>query len=567
MKYLVSQLMHFSKSPFSRIRIAAILRFLGVITAMILIYSVIFHLIMEYEGRSESWITGLYWTLTVMSTLGFGDITFESDIGRLFSTIVLMSGIIFLLILLPFTFIEFFYEPWMRAQRAARTPTQLPSKTRGHVIIINYDGVTRTLIEKLKQYHYPYVLIVPEIVDAIKLHELGVKVMLGDLDSPSTYEHARANQALAVVSTATDQVNANIAATVREVAESVPIIATANAAASEDVLQLAGCSHVLRLGEMMGQALARRVLLGETRAHPIGQFDDLIIAEAIVTDTALVGKTLRESCLRERVGINVLGVWRRGSFAIAHADTVITPNTVLVMAGTEENIKQFNEQFHDPVPTNAPVIIIGGGRVGKATGKALAGRGIDYRIVEKEADRIRNPENYILGDAAELEVLERAGIREAQTIIITTHDDDMNIYLTIYCRRLRADAQIISRAGLERNIATLHRSGADVVMSYASTGANAIINLIGRDNILMVTEGLDVFEVEIPDTLEGKTVADIDIRRKTGCTVIALRNNGDMQPLLDPNRPLPPDSRIILVGTADAEERFLKLYKGQDGKG
>ena len=565
MKYLVSQLMHFSKSPFSRIRIGAILRFLAIITAMILVYSVIFHLIMEHEGRSESWITGLYWTLTVMSTLGFGDITFESDIGRLFSTIVLMSGIIFLLILLPFTFIEFFYEPWMRAQRAARTPTQLPPKTRGHVIVINYDAVTRTLIEKLKQYHYPYVLLVPELGDAIKLHELGVKVLLGDLDNPRTYEYARADQALAVVSTASDQVNANIAATVREVAETVPIIATANAAASEDVLELAGCSHVLRLGEMMGQALARRVLFGETRAHPIGQFDELIIAEAIVTDTALVGKTLRESCLRERVGINVLGVWRRGSFSPAHADTVITPNTVLVMAGTDENINQFNEQFHDAVLPDAPVIIIGGGRVGKATGRALAARGIDYRIVEKEADRVRNPENYILGDAAELEVLERAGIREAQTIIITTHDDDMNIYLTIYCRRLRADAQIISRAGLERNIATLHRSGADVVMSYASTGANAIINLIGRDNILMVTEGLDVFEVEIPDTLEGKTVADTDIRQKTGCTVIALRTNGDMAPLLDPNAPLPPDSRIVLVGTADAEERFLKLYKGQDG--
>src|SRR5690606_37373781 len=98
---------------------------------------------------------------------------------------------------------------------------------------------------------------------------------------------------------------------------------------------------------------------------------------------------------------------------------------------------------------DAPILIIGGGRVGKATGKALAARGLDYRIVERIPERIRDPEKYILGDAAELEVLEKAGIREAPTILITTHDDDMNIYLTIYCRRLRPDAQIISRAGLE----------------------------------------------------------------------------------------------------------------------
>ena len=56
---------------------------------------------LAYEGRQESWLTGVYWTLTVMSTLGFGDITFHSDIGRVFSVFVLLSGIILLMIMLP----------------------------------------------------------------------------------------------------------------------------------------------------------------------------------------------------------------------------------------------------------------------------------------------------------------------------------------------------------------------------------------------------------------------------------------------------------------------------------
>jgi voltage-gated potassium channel len=68
------------------------------------------------EGRYHSWITGVYWTLTVMTTLGFGDITFASDIGRFFSIIVLLSGIVLLLILLPFMFIRLFYAPWLEAQ-------------------------------------------------------------------------------------------------------------------------------------------------------------------------------------------------------------------------------------------------------------------------------------------------------------------------------------------------------------------------------------------------------------------------------------------------------------------
>ena len=97
-----------------------LLRFLVVLVAMIAVYSVLFHVLMVREGQDHSWFTGLYWTLTVMSTLGFGDITFYSDLGRAFSVLVLVSGVLFLLVLLPFTFIEFFYGPWMQAQAAAR---------------------------------------------------------------------------------------------------------------------------------------------------------------------------------------------------------------------------------------------------------------------------------------------------------------------------------------------------------------------------------------------------------------------------------------------------------------
>jgi voltage-gated potassium channel len=118
---------------------------------------------------------------------------------------------------------------------------------------------------------------------------------------------------------------------------------------------------------------------------------------------------------------------------------------------------------------------------------------------------------------------------ETPSVIVTTHDDDTNIYLTIYCRRLRPDIQIISRATRERNIATLQRAGADFVMSYASMGSNAIMNLLDKSSVLMVAEGLDVFRVKIPDELVGRTLAEARVREETDCTVVALeerRRNG-----------------------------------------
>jgi Trk K+ transport system NAD-binding subunit len=225
---------------------------------------------------------------------------------------------------------------------------------------------------------------------------------------------------------------------------------------------------------------------------------------------------------------------------------------------------RYDELFCIYNVSNTPVVILGGGRVGRATARALARRDVDYRVVEALPDRIRDPDTYILGSAANLSVLEKAGIREAPTVIITPHDDDLNVYLTIYCRQLRSDIQILSRATHERNVATLHRAGADSVLSYASMGASAAMNLLQRNKILMVAEGLDLFEVRVPEKLADKTIAETSIRENTGCSVVAIRTEGGIKVVPDPLAILPPDAEIVLIGTAEAESRFLELYREAD---
>src|SRR5262245_53246246 len=98
MKTLGSELTGFFTSGQNRLEVRSLLRYLALLGAVIAVFSVAFHLIMEWEGQSHSWLTGVYWTLTVMSTLGFGDITFNSDLGRGFTIVVLISGMVLLLI-------------------------------------------------------------------------------------------------------------------------------------------------------------------------------------------------------------------------------------------------------------------------------------------------------------------------------------------------------------------------------------------------------------------------------------------------------------------------------------
>lgn len=560
MKFFVAQILYFVHNRASRRNTLALLKFILALAVLVTVYSVLFHALMAWEGRNYSWLTGFYWTLTVMSTLGFGDITFTSDLGRLFSIVVLLSGTLFLLMLLPFTFIQFFYAPWMAAQSAARAPRELPETTSGHVVVTNFDAVTTSLIRRLCQYNYPYVLLVKELDEALRLHDEGFQVMVGELDLPETYRRLRVEKAAMVVTTATDVANTNVAFTVRELNPTVPIFATAREPSSVDILKLAGATHVARLGRDLGQSLARRTIGGDAVAHVIGRFDELLIAESTPSGTPLEGKTLAESRLRELVGVTVVGVWDRGQFEAAGPGTKISPNTVLLLTGSQEQIQKYNEMFCIYHVGGAPVIIIGGGRVGRAVGHALEERGLDYRIIEKIGERVLNAEKYIAGDAVQIEILNKAGFMESPAVIITTRDDDTNIYLTILCRKLRPDIQVVSRATRERNISTLHRAGADFVMSYASMGSNMIFNLLQRSGILMVAEGLDIFRVSVNEKVAGKTLIELPIRVETGCNVVALRQDGKLNINPDPNLPLKADDEIVLIGSVEAENKFLKRF-------
>ncbi len=562
MKGLISVTVAIFQDRTSRTKIKSLLRLLALLAGLVVTFSVLFHVIMAWEGRDHSWITGFYWTLTVMTTLGFGDITFTTDLGRLFSVGVLLTGVIFMLVLLPFTFIEFFYAPWMRAEAAARAPRELPPTTKNHVILTAYDPVTATLIPMLERYDHPYVLLCPTVQEALDLAERDLRVAVGDLDDPETHRRMRIEHASMLVTTRTDAVNTNVTFTARALSEHLPIVASASSDAARDVLELAGATHVLRLEDLMGQALARRVSIQDSDAHVIGRLEGLLIAEASAAGTSLVGRVLAESQIRSRTGVSIIGTWERGSLALAPPDLRITDRTIFVLAGTEEQIHSFNQTFSTQAQEKPRVVIVGGGRVGRATCRALGEMGVCTTVlIERNADRVKDFPEAIIGDAMDMTVLKEANAREATTLIITTHDDDMNVALTIFFRRLRTSWQILSRATHDRNVATLLRAGADLVLSYAAMGANTLLNVLRGSDHLLLAEGVNVFPADIPASMAGKTLAELHVRSQTGCSIIAVETGGERIVNPSAEHRLPASGRIFLVGTIDAEERFLKQFK------
>jgi len=141
MKFISAQISYYLSDRTVRQNVRSLIRLLVFLFLVITVFAVLFHFIMLYEGRQHSWVTGFYWVLTVMSTLGFGDITFESDLGRVFSILVLITGVLLLLIVLPFAFIRYFYAPWLEAQIHLRAPRSVTEDVSGHIIVCSYETV------------------------------------------------------------------------------------------------------------------------------------------------------------------------------------------------------------------------------------------------------------------------------------------------------------------------------------------------------------------------------------------------------------------------------------------
>jgi voltage-gated potassium channel len=562
MKFLVAQLSAAFRHPQLRSNLAKLSRLVIILFSMIGIYAVLFHVIMEYEGQHHSWLTGVYWTLTVMSTLGFGDITFVSDLGRFFSIVVLVSGIFMLMIVLPFAFIRFFYAPWLEAQIRNRVPRAVPMGTKDHVLLCMVCPVALDLSEKLRLAKIPHYILERDPVAAANLHGEGLPMIAGDPESVTTWRALGAANARAVFANVSDAANTNIILTVRQEAPKIEVIAVAEHEDAIDILELSGASHVLPLKQRLGEHLANRVNAGHAEAHPIGRFKDLVIAEFPVHNTPLVGRTLRQVGLRQRLGINVVGVWERGRFEPAAPDKVLSSQSVPVVIGSADQLLELNTVLAIYDTNYSATLVLGGGVVGRSVARALQRREVKVHLIERDAGLAGQcagvADRVIVGDATAREVLTDAGLESAPAVILTTNDDSTNIYLAIYCRRLNPELRIISRISHERNLEAIHRAGADFVLSYASLGAETAFSTIQGRGLMMFGAGVELFSMPVPAPLIGKTLDECAIGARTGLNVIAVQENGNIVPNPPISLPLPPASELLMIGSHEQRLLFMR---------
>jgi len=499
-----------------------------------------------------------------MSTLGFGDVVFESDIGKMFSMIVLTTGIIQIMVLLPVVFIRF--GPWIERITRVRVPTAVPSSTTNHAIITcNNSQITLGLLAHLQSDGIPTYIIQPDKEEAARQYVDGLPVIVGEADTLETFKALKIHEARIVVVNDHDTINTNSILTIRELDADVPIVTIAHQEQSVDVLELSGATHVLPLKRWLGEQLADRVNAFHSRLSDIGVFGELNISEMAVGGSILEGKTIAETKLRARTGVSIAGVWQGSQLKAARSDLKLQSNQVVVLIGTADQLKLLGSESSPVSMGPDPVLVIGGGRVGIAAAKRLTEKMMRVHIVEKNP----NLEGVLsdacdevhIGDAAEYRVLEQAGISKASAVVVTTNDDAVNIYLTSYCRHLNNRVRIVSRITHERNIDASHRAGSDLVLRYSSLGVEAVLAAMENRKMMVLGEYLQFYHVPTPESLHGKTLAESHIGSETGVIVLGVESENQLTTNPSKDFTFSLGSTLHVLGSADQLERFKERFQ------
>lgn len=221
------------------------------------------------------------------------------------------------------------------------------------------------------------------------------------------------------------------------------------------------------------------------------------------------------------------------------------------------------------------VIICGFGRNGMQAVKRLYSYNKPYVVIERDSDVIERYGSKVLfveGDANEDEVLLEAGVERAQYLITALPDDAANLFVVLSARQINKNLIIISRASHTNSQKKLELAGADKVIMPDKIGGDHMASLVVIPDLVTFMDKLsmqgehstNLEEVAIEDFTSEEhfnTLRDLDLRKKTGCTIIGyIEPNGNYIINPEADLPLQPKSKVIVLGRPEQIQKLNKMF-------
>ena len=535
------------------------------------LYTFTFHSLYPLlENKPISWSNALLFVVESMTTVGYGWLLpFTNDLTNLLAIQIMISGVIMIFMVIPLLL-----APFLTALLAPTPPRRTPHALKGHIVVIGYDELTRTLIESLTISDHDIVIIEEEKADALEIAARFRKrayVIWGDYTDMATWSAAHIANAAYIVINKDERETANIVLGIREMARG-KIVAVVDKLSFDRYLRYAGAEHVLSPKHATGRILARHAVLnpsGDTAPEIPGlerlsinladhrERELLLINIPVVTGCRAAGKSIAELGLFERFGVIVLFLWKSGTFKpVPDASDLIDNTTSLFLFGRADGIAAaIMGEFDSDWRTGALAVIAGFGDVGAAAYQELRSAGISCMVVDAKGYGVEQ----VFGNAEDEGVLKQAKIAEAQFCIVAVNDDDVNIFTTLMARNLNPAIRILARANKQESVDKLYRAGADYVAVLPTIGGQIIGRILLSDTVTILLDLPNGEKVVMKHVMTSSLPTVGWIKSKSGVRIIGIESADRSIVAPDDRELLMEGDAVIAIGETERLKRLIHL--------
>lgn len=217
------------------------------------------------------------------------------------------------------------------------------------------------------------------------------------------------------------------------------------------------------------------------------------------------------------------------------------------------------------------LVVLGYGDVGRSIVNELTGSPFRFVVVDSNEKVFENVEfEHLVGNGADEEILVAAGVKNSSFVFVALNDDTNVIFATLISRGLNPYATIVARANSVKSIDKIYKAGADYVGSLsivagqmlAKMSANCIGKICRIDEDIMLYEGIEIekHHIEKGSSLDRKSIEDLDLEKKIGCTVIGIEREGLVNISISKQTVLHAGDIIAVGGSSKQISKFKEKY-------
>ena len=212
------------------------------------------------------------------------------------------------------------------------------------------------------------------------------------------------------------------------------------------------------------------------------------------------------------------------------------------------------------------VLLIGIGNFGALIAQELYELGHQVMAIDDDVESINNVMPFVtnaqIGDSTNEAFLKTLGVSNYDVCIVTIGSDFQSSLETTSLLKELGAKMVVARADREVQAKFLLRNGADEVVNPAKQIAKWMAIRFTSDHILdyiKIDDDHAIFEVSIPKSWVGKTVAELDIRKKYGINIMAMKENGSLNLTVLPDTMLTADKTMLVLGEHKAIQKCFKI--------